>query len=121
MYAMIDTTPKMLLFIEPQNQKSDTPLIDELTKKMSAAFKGYTTGSGFEGQFMEDAGTMGWHTCVCGAKSTNVDYLLPSGFITNSLCVHYLAWHRGEVLQSELDKLATLPNEFAEPTPEQLK
>ncbi len=78
---MTDTTPKMLLFIEPQNQKSDMPLIDEPTKKMSAAFKGYTTGSWFDGQFMEDAGTMGWQTCVCGAKSTNVDYLLPQRFL----------------------------------------
>ncbi len=118
---MIDISEKMLLFIEPQNQKSDTATLEELTKKMTAAFKDYKTGSGYQGQFMEDAMTMGEQTCICGARSTNVDYLLPSGFITNFLCVHYLAWHRNEVPQSELDKVASLPNEFVEPSPEILQ
>ena len=118
---MIDVSPTMLLFIEPQNVKSETPTVDELTKKMTAAFRDFKTGSGFQGQFMEDAMTMGEQTCVCGARSTNVDYLLPSGYITNYLCVHYLAWHRNEVPQSELDKVAALPNEFTEPTPELLQ
>lgn len=111
----------MLLYIEPQGQRSTEPVIDELTKKMTAAFKDYKTGSGSQGQFMEDVMTMGHQTCACGAQSTNVDYLLPNGFITNSLCIHYLAWHRNEVPQVELDKIASLPNELAEPTPEQLQ
>ena len=111
----------MLLFIEPLDQKSETPLLDEITKKMAAAFRDYKTGSGYDGQFMEDAATMGHQTCACGANSTNVDYLLPSGFITNYLCVHYLAWHRNEVPQLELDKVSSLPNEYAEPTQELLQ
>ena len=118
---MIDLSEKMLLYIEPQNQKSDTPVLDELTKKMTAAFRDYKTGSGYQGQFMEDAMTIGEQTCACGAKSTNLDYLLPSGFITNRLCVHYLAWHRSEVPQSGLDKVAALPDEFSDPTPELLQ
>lgn len=118
---MIDTSEQMLLYIEPQQPKSDTPLVDELTQKMTAGFVEYKTGTGYQGQFMEDAVTMGWQTCTCGARSTNVDYLLPSGFITNSLCIHYLAWHRSEVPQSELDKVASLPNEHAEPMTEQLQ
>lgn len=118
---MIDTSAKMLLFIEPQNPKSEAPVLDELTKKMTAAFKDYKTGSGYQGQFMKGVESMGWQDCVCGARSTNVDYLLPSHFITNYLCVHYLAWHRSEVPQSELDKVASLPNEYAEPTPQLLQ
>ena len=118
---MIDLSEKMLLYIEPQYQKSDFPILDELTQKMAGAFKDYKTGSGYQGHFMQDAMTMGEQTCVCGSKSSNVDYLLPSNFITNYLCVHYLAWHRNEVPQSELDKVSSLPNELSEPTPEMLQ
>ena len=88
---------------------------------MAAAFQNYKTGSGYQGQFMEDAMTMGEQVCACGARSTNVDYLLPSGFITNYLCVHYLAWHRNEIPRSELDKVASLPHTFSEPTSELLQ
>lgn len=118
---MISTSPKMLLYIEPQQLKSDTPIIDDLTTKMAAAFTGYKSGVGYDGQFTEGVGTLGWHTCACGARSSSKDYLLPNGYITNSLCLHYLAWHRNEVPQSELDKVASLPNESAEPSAEQLQ
>jgi hypothetical protein len=118
---MIDTSPNMLLYIEPQAQRSAEPEIDDLTKRMTAAFQNHKTGSEIGGQFEEGAATMGHQTCACGAQSTPVDYVLNSGFITNSLCIHYLAWHRNEVPKSELDKVGSLPNEQATPSPEQLQ
>lgn len=118
---MIDNSPRMLLYIEPQSPKLDSPVLDDMTQKMTSAFGQNKTGVAYEGQFMEGSATMGWQTCACGARSTNVDYLLESGFVTNSLCIHYLAWHRNEVPQSELDKVASLPNGLVTPTPEQLQ
>lgn len=35
---------------------------------------------------------------------------LPLRFATNSLCVHYLRWHRKDVPQSELDKVRSMLN-----------
>ena len=37
-----------------------------------------------------------------------MDFLLPNGLVTNSLCVHYLAYHRDEVPPSELAKIDTI-------------
>lgn len=118
---MIDTSANMLLYVEPQGQRSAEPVVDDLTKKMTAAFQNHKSGSAEQGgQFEEGAATMGHQTCACGAQSSVTDYLLESGFITNSLCIHYLAWHRNEIPKTELDKVASLPNELAELTPEQL-
>ncbi len=113
----------MLLYIESKNQKSKQPVLDEKTKKMTAAFKDSKgTGVAFsDRKFLDGATTFGFHACICGAHSTSVDYLLPGGIVTNYLCVHYLAWHRSEVPQAEIDKIDLLPNKFAEPTPELLQ
>lgn len=118
---MIDNSPTMLLYIEPQNQKSDTPIVDDLTKKMTAAFRKTKPGMLIDGKF-KDIGTMGWHTCCCRARSDNTEHVLENmQSQTNSLCIHYLAWHRQEVPQSELDKVALLLNENAEPSAQELQ
>lgn len=49
----------------------------------------------------------GWHTCICGAVSTSSDLYL-HGYITNSLALHYMQYHRSEVPQSEITKLDNL-------------
>jgi hypothetical protein len=41
---------------------------------------------------------------------------LPNGWVTNALCVHYLAYHRAQVPQRELDAVAMLPPGLQPPT-----
>lgn len=115
--------PNFLLFVEPSNDRAETPVIDDLTRKMAAAFliaKSGTIMGGTPDDFREGARWHGVQQCACGRCSSAVDYLLPSGLMTNSLCVHYLAWHRSEIPQSELDKVASLPDEYVDPTEDQL-
>jgi hypothetical protein len=100
------------LYIEPREQATSTPLIDALTRKMAAAFR-----LGVESLYS----TKGFHLCRCGAASSNCDYQLPNGEWTNSLCVHYLAHHRSEVPQAQLDKVAALTYGEAEPNENELR
>ena len=86
------------LYIEPQEAPSPEPIIDTLTKKMAAAFLKATPGPGYRGV----------HRCSCGICSSNCDYALPNGEQTNSLSVHYLAYHRQEVPKAQLEKVAAL-------------
>lgn len=121
--VMIIENANTLLYIEPLNQKSDSPVIDSLTKKMTAAFQNKkSTGVLLrDGTFNEGSSTMGFQRCACQATSDPVDYELTSGFITNSLCVHYLGWHRAEIPESELQKVESLPDEEIDPTADLLK
>ena len=57
------------------------------------------------GNFSPNNAYMGVHQCICGAKSHSRDYLLPNGYVTNSLAVHYLEFHRDEVSDVELAKI----------------
>lgn len=115
-------TDKGLLFIEPQNPASADPVIDSLTRRMTAALNGSVGGTndGWQGKFHPGGGWRGVHTCVCGVNSSNKNFQLEDGTITNSLCVHYLAHHRNEVPESELAKVRSLPSYEAEPTANQL-
>jgi hypothetical protein len=101
----------LILYIEPEPYTSAEPVIDDLTRKMCAAFRA-----------AEDAGVYwrGVHSCRCGVNSTNCDYILPGGSRTNSLCVHYLAFHRDDVPETELAKVAALTSGDAEPGAEEL-
>jgi hypothetical protein len=120
---MILETTNALLYIEPLNQKSESPVIDSLTKKMAAAFQ-HKKSTGVllkNGTYLEGALTRGFQRCTCGAMSGSTDYELECGFITNSLCLHYLAWHRPEVPEPELEKVKGLPEEESVPTPDLLK
>lgn len=113
---------KGLLFIEPQGPASAEPVIDEPTKRMAAALNDSVGGTGdTQANFRPGGGWRGWHDCVCGAASSNKNYLLSDGQVTNSLCVHYLAYHRGEVPGAELRKVRDLPGYEAEPTRQQLR
>ena len=92
---MIALDDKHLLMIEPKGPAS-APINDELTEKAVAVLA--TAKS-------NDVRYRGWHRCVCGVNSDNNDWILPDGRTTNSLMVHYVAEHRDEVPQSEIDKL----------------
>ena len=99
-----------ILMIEPVGKPSATPLIDELTRKMTAAWRR-----------RRDAltGYRGMHSCVCGAISDNKDHWVDD-LLTNSLCVHYLAFHRDDVLSQELDKVRVLAYGEADPDDREL-
>jgi hypothetical protein len=79
------TTPPRLLFVEPRTAATGAPLIDDLTLGMTAMLNEATHGP---------CRYRGVHACPCGAQSDNKDWFLPSGHLTNSLAVHYLAHHR---------------------------
>lgn len=103
--------PEDVLYIRPGTRGTAEPVIDSLTRKMAAAYRA-----------AESSGVLwrGFHICRCGARSTNTDYVLPGGAATNSLCVHYLAFHRDEVPPGELAKVAALTSGEAEPNTEEL-
>lgn len=141
---MIDND--LLLFIEPEGEPSKLPLIDELTSKMTKALRRGIFGTQIEKKrsknqeskppymiiempwndkydFLTNSGWMGVHECSCGAMSHSCNYLLPSGDIVNSLCIHYLAFHRGEVTHEELGRINDMPlysSETIVPTDEEL-
>ncbi len=101
---MIIENDSIILYIEPYD-KSDDPVVDSLTIKMFNALKAHTA-TGYvnhNGQF-----TPNIHTCRCGKNSKSYDYQLKSGQATNSLCVHYLAYHRKDVPENELSKVSLL-------------
>ncbi|MDP3981370.1 MAG: hypothetical protein Q8Q33_08170 [Chlamydiota bacterium] len=101
---------KGILYIEPSATTSPQPIIDELTRKMTAAYRQSTRGPAFRGS----------HTCGCGAHSDNCEHILPDGVETNSLCVHYLAYHRDEIPAAQLDKVRQLTYGEAEPKAREL-
>ncbi len=112
--------PLWLLYVEPQDPPSEQPVIDLLTRGMAAALNA-----------SEPYGdvTRGFHVCSCGAHSDNVEHKLPTGDITNSLAVHYLAYHRKELVGEQLGYVLALVRfcldrgglKEADPTPEQLQ
>ena len=145
---MIDND--LLLFIEPEDEPSKLPIIDGLTLRMTKAFRLGIPGIQSKKwvpdshrayrenkppnmiiempwndkyDFMTHSGWMGIHECSCGAMSHSCNYLLPSGDIVNSLCIHYLAFHRDEIYQEDLYKIDAMmlySSEIISPTDEEL-
>lgn len=106
-----------LLYIEPpKGEKLEIPLEDSWTALMRGAFmrseggtseydntfdttgRTFRTGGGYKGE----------HYTACNKKSTNNDYRLENGMITNSLCVFYLQYYRESIPESEWNKLRKL-------------
>ena len=100
-----------LLFIEPRQPALAAPIVDYLTRGMTAAFRASTPSDDI---FCEV------HVCVCGAESDPQNYLLPNGRQTNSLCVHYVAYHRAEVPDAQLREIASFPWGEVEPSKQEL-
>ena len=96
---MIIDDDRVILFVEPQLAASKEPVRDELSAKMREAMRRAR---------QSDYAAAGVHFCTCGAASDNVDWILPTGHITNSLAVHYLEFHRDEIPQKELEKVRKL-------------
>jgi hypothetical protein len=115
---MFSSEEQHLLFVEPQGRPSSVPVIDALTRKMAGAWSVRT---------VQEPGWRGLHPCTgerCYATSDNYDSFVVTvdgaRLMTNSLCVHYLAFHRAEVPERELAKVARLAGDGGEPTSEQL-
>jgi glutathione S-transferase len=100
-----------LLFIEPEQTATPTPVIDRITRKLCAAFRQARDSDWASG---------GFHQCCCGAMSEDHDFHLPNGDLTNSLCVHYVAHHRSEVPQQQLARIDSFTSGEVEPTWEEL-
>lgn len=103
-------TSNGILMVEPSVKTATTPIIDELTRKMTAAWRQRRD---------DEEGYRGFHTCACGAFSDNKDHWV-GGLLTNSLCLHYLAFHRDDLPQEELDKVRALDYGEEEPTEKEL-
>lgn len=101
----------MILMITPSAKTSATPLVDELTRKMTAAWRRRRTS---------EYAYRGIHICACGVNSDNRDHWVGDNLLTNSLCIHYLAFHRQDISQEELDKARSLPYGEESPTQEEL-
>ena len=106
---------KFLLYIEPRKEnKSLVPLEDEITNTMKRAMNGAVRGvANYSSinepeKFRVGSGYKGLHTTNCGIRSTNNDYLLRNGMITNSLCVYYLMYYRDSIPESEMNKVNEL-------------
>jgi hypothetical protein len=100
-----------LLMIHPSAVVSAEPVLDELTRKMTAAWRKRRT---------DPIMSKGIHICPCGVASNNQEHFVEDAggneLITNSLSIHYLAFHRAEVPAAELDKVRFLPH--GEETPD---
>lgn len=136
--------PRFLLFIHAKEHASEQPIIDELTMKMTASLRKGILGAevpvdqiqwydkkherftihpikGIDDyKFVANNGWMGFFTCICDVHSGAQNFLLTNGDVTNSLCVHYLAYHRDEVSQEQLDRVAQLEDGMEMPTTQEL-
>jgi hypothetical protein len=100
-----------LLYLNPKHRKRRAPIIDRLTRKITAAYR----------QAESWLTHVGEHYCSCGAVSSNWDMVLPNGLITNSLCIHYVALHRRELSVRELQLVRALRAGEVEPTADELQ
>lgn len=92
---MIISDDEHILFIEPKQKAAEVPVKDDLSRKMREAM---------DAARESDYASLGIHLCKCGAASDCIEWILPTGQITNSLAVHYLEYHRDEIPESELEK-----------------
>jgi hypothetical protein len=106
---------KYFLFLEPDaTKKSKEPVDDELTQSLEEAMAQSETGTSdytnlkCKGKFRSGGSYRGFHFGEDGETSTVADYLLPNGFITNSLSLHYLRFYRTEIPKTEMKKLEEL-------------
>lgn len=104
---------KYMLYIEPPvSEKADKPTDDDyIYKMMKKVMSRAKSGAGnymneeSSGDFRVGVAYKGFHRAEDGKRSSNKDYLLENGMITNSLCLHYLAWYREWIPASEMKKV----------------
>lgn len=116
-----DDNSQFLLFIEPlKDEKTVEPVEDEYTTLMemslTKAKKGTSNYSriGEDVSFREGSGFRGLHMTDCGTRSSNVDFQLENGMVTNSLAAFYLRWYRNSIESNDWDKLNQLKAFYAQ-------
>jgi len=109
---MIINDPRVLLYIEPTGAKSAAPIIDEITIKLFYALLDAINGKNTGCLDVDKNNKFSFlQGCVCDVESSDTDYVITDGphkYITNYLCVHYVAYHRSEVLANEIEKIKKL-------------
>jgi len=110
-----DDTSKYLLYIEPKSsEKLQSPIEDELTELMEMALtKSKRGGAEYSNlnnssSFREGGAWKGTHQTECGERSSNCDFLLENGMITNSLAPFYLKWYRYSIPENDMKKIEEL-------------
>lgn len=106
---------RFMLYIEPKaSEKKLSPIIDKLTMVMELALQESEPGTenysniGCRESFTKNNGYCGYHVTECGVRSSNQDYLLKNGMITNSLAPFYLMHYRNSIPISEMGKVIRL-------------
>lgn len=106
---------KFLLYIEPsKSEKSEHPISDELTEFVEFALSEGVAGIANYSRVKESPnhvagdGWRGRHYTDCGECSTNKDYLLKNGMITNSLAAFYIANYRSSISKNDWEKIGSL-------------
>ena len=108
-----------LLYIEPDPKtKAIEPVEDEITevleRALELAISGTANYSTIEPHdeivfFRKGNGYKGWHSVGDGeGNSSNKDYLLPGGYITNSLAPYYARYYRSAIPKQDLKKIEFL-------------
>jgi hypothetical protein len=100
---MID--PNGFLMIEPK-ELAHRLVLDSITRKATALLRRATADA--------DRVFMGHHECICGARSDCLDWFVTiqgRKRPTNSLAVHYVAWHRDEIPPDQLRAIEALIQE----------
>jgi len=102
---MIQLSDRYFLMIEPDQEgiPSEKPIEDELSIKVDFIFSKCKASA---------YASAGVHKTRCGKYSDNVDWILPNGVITNSLCKYYIRFYREYIPSSEIAKISTLFDEF---------
>lgn len=117
-----DDKTKFLLFVQPTiDQKAQRPINDEFAILLRAAVADAKMGTSNvhepmqtevifkEGKtYWQILGIPGVHTCCDGVQSANYDLLLPGGYLTNTLCVHYMMFFRDCITKNDWDKIRDL-------------
>ena len=115
------------LFIEPDaDDRSIQPIDDDVTRSVQHAMSRGIIGTSRYTDLRDIPGTFyprddhddqkekggntyrGFHIADDGSVSDTFDYRLPNGYITHSLCVHYVRYYRHVLPPTELEKLYTL-------------
>lgn len=91
-----------VLYVEPQGPPDQVPLWDDLCERVALVMAEAVPA---------DYRLRGTHTCTgkgCSERSGNTDYVYRSRAVLNSLALHYLVLHRGEIPEEELAKVRAL-------------
>lgn len=102
---------KYVLFIEPKDSDRGKPVNDWYSEVVQKALERAVSGTSLygvptdQGHFLEDSGYRGTHPGPNGLVSSACDYLLPGGYITNSLALYYIRDYRSAVPSQDLEKI----------------